>query len=1002
MGLPLPVLRRPAAALVLSRPSDRLRLLAVAASLLACAPAAAFPYTLAWKRLVGTPPPESLLEAGEVTVFGEADGTVTAVRRSDGLRLWRGRPGGPVGPGLTAADSLAFVADRWGHVLGLRLGSGAVAWSTRRTGWGDSWAAVHGRRLLVAGGDGVLYGLDAASGVEVWRVRTGTRPRGAPAIAGRRLYAATSEGELIALDLDSGRRVESAALDGPARCLAAHDDRIWVGDDQELRAYDDGLRLCWSRWLGTALTASPRLVDGRLVAPGANGHVYALDPHGGAVLWSARLGAPAEGPLAVVGSGVVVAGTSAGDLVGLDEGGRVLWRQALSAGSPARVAAAGGRLYAAGGGSLYAFDPAPSAGDAGDTLWWEGRAGDDKTGWGWHLWRREGDALHLEAYAVGWRHGFVRQRTAVVLDGETLALRRAEGLQLEGSQTLSRTAAVGPDSVRIERRLAGGVESWSAPLPPGAIAAAAVPRWIERHLAGGGRDTVLVVDHETGLTRPLAVAAEPDSDGLVARLRYGQALPPPPPAAADLPPDLTPDLELVLRLGPDGRPTFLEAPALGTIESRVDAERARGWVGSRPPSRLRLDAAVADPGHLDSLRIRLPAALGDPARLFVADERQRVWVDSSGASLVVRRQSLPRHPLTLGELSGRADLAPYLAPSLHVQADDPRIRALAARLVPPSAGQDSWAAARALHDWVHDHMVPADTNVRFKSALEVLDDLEGTCSEYAVLFVALSRAAGIPARVTVGYAVATDGELVLHIWPQVFVGEWVEVDPSWNAFPVEAAHIKTGQGLLHPAHLERLNLPLEWIAARADTLRLVEYGSGGGPPYLAAAESLHADADLADRRYDEPAAQEARYALAAMPWNRRSAEALADIARTHLDRGELEEVAFALDRLERLDPDGPQADAALLYRSRLAEQRADPGAARQFLERLVERYPDGDRADDALGRLGEIVEKGEGCGRARPYYERLAQAYAGSGWAAVAESALRRCAEREAAGRPPP
>lgn len=977
--------------------------------MLASAPAAAFPFTLSWKRLVGSPPPETVLEAGERTLFAEADGTVTAVGRADGRRQWRARPGGPVGPGLACGDSLVYVADRWGHIAALHLGTGAVVWSARRTGWGDSWAEPSGDLLVVAGGEGIVYGLEAATGAERWRVRTGARPRGQPAVAGGRLYAATAQRQLIAVDLGSGRRVAAAALDTTARFVAAAAGRVWVAGDQELRAYDGQLRLTWSRWLGTALTAPPRLVDGRLVAAGANGYVYALNAKTGAVAWSARLGAPAEGEIAAAAPPVLVAGTSAGDLVGLGDGGRLLWREALCPGSPARVAAPGARLYASGGDYLYAFDPVPAAAAFGDTLWWEGRAGGAKTGYGWGLWRAQGGVLRLDAEAVGWHLGFVRRHTYMEVDEASLAPLRIERVRVEGSQILSVAGTVSADTVRFERRLGDSVERSAAALPAGVIAAAAIPRWIgRRQLQEGQRDTVLVLDDDTGLVRPLAVTAAPDSAGLaVVRLRYGEALPPLPPAAADLPVDLTPELEVVLRVDAAGREASEEVPALGVCQRRVEAAEARTWVAAAPPPKLHLDAAVPDATRLDSVKIGLPQALGDPARLFVLDDRQRLETDSTGVALVVYRQQSPRRAVPLADLADREDLAPYLAAGLHIPSHDPRIRALAAQLVPPRVVGDSWEAARILHDWVYDNMVPADTNVRFKSALEVLDDLEGTCSEYAVLFAALCRAAGIPARMTVGYAVASDGELVLHIWPQVYVGEWVEVDPSWNAFPVDAAHIKTGQGLLHPAHLERLNLTLEWIGARADTLPLLEYGGGGQPRYLAAAQRLHEAAERADRQFDEAGAQAARQALAALPWNRRSGANLVDLARSHLDRGELDECGRALDRLDRLDPDGPQADAALLYRSRLEEQRGAPARARELLERLVERYPAGDRADDALVRLGQLVEKEQGCARARPYYERLAEAYAGSGWAAVAESALRRCAEAEAptgadAGASPP
>lgn len=64
------------------------------------------------------------------------------------------------------------------------------------------------------------------------------------------------------------------------------------------------------------------------------------------------------------------------------------------------------------------------------------------------------------------------------------------------------------------------------------------------------------------------------------------------------------------------------------------------------------------------------------------------------------------------------------------------------------------------------------------------------CTEFTDLFVALSRAAGIPARRNVGYAYTNNPKLrplsfakdVLHAWPEYYDnerGSWIPVDPTW-------------------------------------------------------------------------------------------------------------------------------------------------------------------------------------------------------------------------------
>ncbi len=939
-----------------------------------------------------------MIEAGGLALFAEAGGAVKAVRLEGGLRRWRTRPGGPVGAALAASGPRLLFADRRGLAGALDLESGQSLWTVQLRGRGPARLAVHAGLAVVHGGDGVVHALDVESGGERWRLRTGLRPLSDPVLLDGRLLVPAA-GRLLAVDPLTGRRLASRPVEG-IRLLAAGPEAVFASGGGSVHAFDGGLEPLWTRWLGTGLAAAPLLLGGQLLCAGANGFLYALDPRRGEPRWSLDLQGEPTGAPVPTGSGAVVA-TAAGELVGVEAGGRVLWRQRLSAG-PAVVAAGRDRLYAAGDGRLHAFAPAPLRGAPGDTLWWEARAGGRKTGYGWRLWREDGDSLRLSEYAVGWRHGFVELRAESVLGARDLSVRRVSRTRTDASQELRTAVTATAAGLLFERRLGPGSERWTVPDPGGVTLAAAVPRLLARRpLRPGRRDTMLVLDPDSGVLRPAFTRAGTTAAGETpVTLRFGPAVSPPPPAAGDLPPDLLPELEVRLWLDPAGLEVRARAPALGTEERRVDAGQALGWSRPEPREPLRLDRETPRPGRLDSIRIGLPAALGDPRRLFVLDGRQQLSADPAGPVLIVRRETLPAEGLTVSEVASRPDLAPYRAPSLYIQSGAPAIRDLAARLV-PDPGADSRDAARVLHDWVHDHMEPANTDVRFKTSLEVLEDLRGTCSEYTVLFAALSRAAGIPARVSVGFALSAAGELVLHIWPQVFLGRWVEVDPSWNAFPVEAAHVKTGQGLLHPAHLERLNPPLELISAgAAEGLRLVRFDAAGQPPCLAAAESLHTAALEAERNFEDEAAQAARYQLAALPLNRRSAAALTAIAGFHLDRGRLEEAAWALDRLQSLDP--AAADAVLYHRSRLQEERGDPTRARRLLEELAAAFPESDLADDALARLAALTADAEGCRRARPLYQRLVESYSGSGWASVAASALRRCAEREALLNAPP
>jgi hypothetical protein len=163
-----------------------------------------------------------------------------------------------------------------------------------------------------------------------------------------------------------------------------------------------------------------------------------------------------------------------------------------------------------------------------------------------------------------------------------------------------------------------------------------------------------------------------------------------------------------------------------------------------------------------------------------------------GDTLIVRRERFDE--LTPGyELPyPRMDLREALAPEPLVQSDDPRIREAAERFGAPRGdrrpGSNPRAVADRLTQGVYEHL---DKVVTFSvpSALQVLEAARGDCNEHTVLYVALARSLGLPARTAVGL-VYVDGSFYYHAWPEVWLGEWVAVDPTFGQAPADAAHIR--------------------------------------------------------------------------------------------------------------------------------------------------------------------------------------------------------------------
>jgi transglutaminase-like putative cysteine protease len=79
------------------------------------------------------------------------------------------------------------------------------------------------------------------------------------------------------------------------------------------------------------------------------------------------------------------------------------------------------------------------------------------------------------------------------------------------------------------------------------------------------------------------------------------------------------------------------------------------------------------------------------------------------------------------------------------------------------------------------------------NAAEILRDGCGDCSEHNVLFVALCRAAGLPARRLSGYAQVGD-KWGGHAFCEVWLGKWVGADPTTNELGTAARYIAFGWG----------------------------------------------------------------------------------------------------------------------------------------------------------------------------------------------------------------
>ena len=192
--------------------------------------------------------------------------------------------------------------------------------------------------------------------------------------------------------------------------------------------------------------------------------------------------------------------------------------------------------------------------------------------------------------------------------------------------------------------------------------------------------------------------------------------------------------------------------------------------------------------------------LGDPAGL-----RQLHLVVGVGKNFTLR--DAPNQEVSR-RADGKFDVILHARPGLPVMPaeraaalrDDGRAdignRAIADLSRQLTAGADRVEQVGRLVDWVFGNLSKTLSS-NLTTASQVLTRRAGDCTEHALLFVALARAAGIPAREVSGLIYMGDDvrRFGWHAWAEVDIdGRWVQVDPSWGERVANASHLTLGAG----------------------------------------------------------------------------------------------------------------------------------------------------------------------------------------------------------------
>lgn len=136
--------------------------------------------------------------------------------------------------------------------------------------------------------------------------------------------------------------------------------------------------------------------------------------------------------------------------------------------------------------------------------------------------------------------------------------------------------------------------------------------------------------------------------------------------------------------------------------------------------------------------------------------------------------------------------AEFLQPEPLIQSDNPEIVKLANEIIREET--NAFEAAQLINSWVYEN-IKKEFSPDISNALSTLHSGKGDCGEHSALAVALLRAAGIPSKIAGGIAYWPEGGgFAFHAWTEVYVGEWIQMDPAWGEVFADATHIMLARG----------------------------------------------------------------------------------------------------------------------------------------------------------------------------------------------------------------
>ena len=230
-------------------------------------------------------------------------------------------------------------------------------------------------------------------------------------------------------------------------------------------------------------------------------------------------------------------------------------------------------------------------------------------------------------------------------------------------------------------------------------------------------------------------------------------------------------------------------------------------------SRVKTSGLLSDAYRRKASRIKLKIKGKNVEKFIIEDERQKVLKRrrvADGVVLTYDLRSVDFETDKSLDLPIGSEVFPeYLEESPYVWSRQKEIQEQAREI----AGEErnAFQVAMKIADWICS-TISHKSLAMVLTPIDTMETKEGKCFDKAILFSSLARSLGIPTKICLGIVYGNDGVFTYHAWNEIYVSQWVAIDPSGLQFPLSAVYLKLSEK--QPEESEQLGVNISALEVK--------------------------------------------------------------------------------------------------------------------------------------------------------------------------------------------